>query len=198
MTKVSHIKSLWNAAVVNINSLERDVLRQVEFRPRNIMEDRPNKILISADFSVIYDGWYATEGYWTSHRRTMLPLRMSAESGEFQTLGKKRKLRWFGHIARFCGLAKTILQGRVKGNRRIGRQKKRSEDNIKSGQWWTLLAQLQHLKTGLGGKGLLSPSVVHNDLASLWDRLDNMMVSSNMVTWIEVQIWLPFLFCIVI
>ena len=66
----------------------------------------------------------------------MLPLRMSAESGEFQTLGKKRKLRWFGHIARFSGLAKTILQGRVKGNRRIGRQKKRSEDNIKE---WTVM-----------------------------------------------------------
>ena len=44
---------------------------------------------------------------------------------------KKRKLRWFGHISRSSGLAKTILQGTVKGKRKRGRQKKRWEDNIK-------------------------------------------------------------------
>ncbi|MEW8548558.1 MAG: hypothetical protein AB2693_34080, partial [Candidatus Thiodiazotropha sp.] len=47
---------------------------------------------------------------------------------------KKRKLRWFGHVSRSSGLAKTILQGTVKGKRRRGRQKKRWEDNIKE---WT-------------------------------------------------------------
>ena len=45
---------------------------------------------------------------------------------------KKRKLRWYyGHISRSSGMAKTILQGTVKGARRRGRQKRRWEDNIK-------------------------------------------------------------------
>ena len=50
------------------------------------------------------------------------------------TMVKKRKLRWYGHISRSFGMAKTILQGTVKGARRRGRRKKRWEDNI---QEWT-------------------------------------------------------------
>ena len=50
------------------------------------------------------------------------------------TMVKKRKLRWYGHISRSSGMAKTIPQGTVKGARRRGRQKKRWEDNIKE---WT-------------------------------------------------------------
>ena len=53
------------------------------------------------------------------------------------------------------GLAKMILQDTVQGNGRKGRQKKRWEDNVRSGKRWTLLDQLWQLKTGLGGKGLL-------------------------------------------
>ena len=56
------------------------------------------------------------------------------EYDELLTLVKKRKLRWFGHVSRSSGLAKTILQGTVKGNRNRSRQKKRWEDNIKE---WT-------------------------------------------------------------
>ena len=47
------------------------------------------------------------------------------------TIVKKRKLVWYGHISRSLGMAKTILQGTVKGERMRGRQKKRWEDNIK-------------------------------------------------------------------
>ena len=50
------------------------------------------------------------------------------------TIVKRRKLQWYGHVSRSTGLAKTILQGRVKGERRQGRQKKRWEDNSKE---WT-------------------------------------------------------------
>ena len=50
------------------------------------------------------------------------------------TMVKKRKLRWYGHISRSSGMAKTILQGKVKGARWRGRQKKRWENNIKE---WT-------------------------------------------------------------
>ena len=47
---------------------------------------------------------------------------------------KRRKLRWYGHVSRSSGLAKTSLQGTVKGGRRQGRQRKRWEDNIRE---WT-------------------------------------------------------------
>ena len=38
---------------------------------------------------------------------------------------KQRKLRWYGHITRSTGLAKTVMQGTVQGGRRRGRQRKR-------------------------------------------------------------------------
>ena len=47
---------------------------------------------------------------------------------------KRRKLLWYGHVSRSSGLAKTILQGTVKGARRQGIQRKRWEDNIRE---WT-------------------------------------------------------------
>ena len=50
---------------------------------------------------------------------------------------KRRKLQWYGHVSRSSDLAKTILQGTVKGGRRQGRQRKRWEDNIRE---WTGLA----------------------------------------------------------
>ena len=50
------------------------------------------------------------------------------------TIVKRRKLQWFGHASRSSGLAKSILEGTVKGRRRQGRQRKRWEDNIRE---WT-------------------------------------------------------------
>ena len=50
------------------------------------------------------------------------------------TIVKRCKLQWYGHISRSSGLAKTILQGTVKGGRRQDRQRKRWEDNIRE---WT-------------------------------------------------------------
>ena len=47
---------------------------------------------------------------------------------------KRRKLQWHGRVSRSSGLAKTILQGTVKGGRRQGGQRKRLEDNIRE---WT-------------------------------------------------------------
>ena len=40
------------------------------------------------------------------------------------TIVKRRKLQWYGHVFRSPGLAKTILQGTVKGGRRHGRQRR--------------------------------------------------------------------------
>ena len=47
---------------------------------------------------------------------------------------KRCKLQRYGQVSRSSGLAKTILQGTVKGGRRQGRQRKRWEDNIRE---WT-------------------------------------------------------------
>ena len=47
------------------------------------------------------------------------------------TIVKRSKLIWYGHVSRSSGLAKTISQGAVKGERRRDRQKKKWEDNIR-------------------------------------------------------------------
>ena len=44
------------------------------------------------------------------------------------TILKRRKLQWYGRVSRSSGLAKTIVQGTVKGGRRQGGQRKRWED----------------------------------------------------------------------
>ena len=50
------------------------------------------------------------------------------------TTVNRHKLQWYGHVSRSSGLARTILQGTVKGVRRQGRQRKRWDDNIRE---WT-------------------------------------------------------------
>ena len=47
------------------------------------------------------------------------------------TIAKRRKLQWYGHVSRSLGLAKTILQGTVKGKKRQDRQRKRWKDNFR-------------------------------------------------------------------
>ena len=47
------------------------------------------------------------------------------------TIVKRRKLQWYGHVSRSSGLAKTFLQGTMKGGRRQGRQRNRREDNTR-------------------------------------------------------------------
>ena len=57
------------------------------------------------------------------------------EYDELLTLVKKWKLRWFDHVSGCSGLAKTILQGTVKGKRQrqteeeVGRQYLRVDRN---------------------------------------------------------------------
>ena len=69
------------------------------------------------------------------------------EYDELLTLVKKRKLIWFGHVSRSSGLAKTILHGTVKGKKEADRRRG-GKTISKSGQEWTLPAQLGQLKTG--------------------------------------------------
>ena len=94
-----------------------------------------------------YDPWKlgATARYYASHTKTMLQRQRGEEvrakiqqaigpHEDLLTIVKIRKLQWYGHVSRSSDLAKTILQGTVKGGRRQGRQRKRWEDNIRE---WT-------------------------------------------------------------
>ena len=95
------------------------------------------------------------------------------EYDELLTLVKKRKLRRFGHISRSSGLAKTILQGTVKGKRKKEADRRGGKTISKCGKEWTLPAQLGQLKTGQDGEGLLR---IHlwclDDLPRSWDRIE--------------------------
>ena len=61
-------------------------------------------------------------------------IQQTAGPHDLLTIVKRRKLQWYGQASLSSGLAKTILQGTVKGGRRQGRQRKRWEDNIRE---WT-------------------------------------------------------------
>ena len=80
------------------------------------------------------------------------------------TIVKGRKLQWYCHVSRSSGLAKTTLQGTVKGGRRQGSQRKRWEDNIRE---WTGLdsrSSRGQWRTGKnGGNWLQNHSWCSND-----------------------------------
>ena len=66
-----------------------------------------------------------------------------------------------------------MLQGTVKGKEKEADRRRGGKTISKSGQEWTLPAQLGQLKTGQDGKGLLQ---IHlwcpDDLPRLWDRIE--------------------------
>ena len=77
------------------------------------------------------------------------------------TMVKKRKLRWYGHISRSLGMAKTILKGTVKGVMRRGRDRRRDRKiNIKE---WTGMGfgdSLRAAEDREGWKGIVATSSV--------------------------------------
>ena len=87
------------------------------------------------------------------------------------TIVKRRKLQWNGYVSRSSGLAKTILQGTVKGGRRQGRQRKRWIDNIRE---WTGLgfsrSQRAVENRGKWRKLVAKSSVVHQRPSQFRDR----------------------------
>ena len=87
------------------------------------------------------------------------------------TTVKRRKLQWYGHVSRSSSLAKTILQGTLKGGRRQGRQRKRLEDIIRE---WTGL-EFAKFKRAVENrekwrKLILKSSVVPKQPSRLRDR----------------------------
>ena len=84
---------------------------------------------------------------------------------------KRHKLKWYGHVTRSSGLAKTVLQGTVQGGRRRGRQRKRWEDNIKEWtglEWKIILRKAENREEWR--KLVVKSTVVHQRSARLRDR----------------------------
>ena len=82
------------------------------------------------------------------------------------TIVKRHTLQWYSHVSRSSGLAKTSLQGTVKGGGRQGRQKKTWEDNIVE---WTGLVEFVKPQRAVEngekwGKLVVKSSVGPNDL----------------------------------
>ena len=127
--------------------------------------------------------WGATARYYASHTRTMLPTRKSVPGSSMQSdhtktsWPRRRTLQWYGHVSRSSGLAKTILQGTVKGGRIQGRQRKRWEDNIR--EWTGLeLAKSQRAVDNRGKcrKLVAKSSVVPKRPSWLMDRWDERLI----------------------
>ena len=85
-----------------------------------------------------------THTFTHTHTHTHLP-----------TIIKRRKLQWYGHVSRSLGLAKTTLQGTVKGGRRQSRQRKRWETTSGNGQAWSSPSPRGQLRTGKNGENWL-------------------------------------------
>ena len=105
--------------------------------------------------------------------------RVTLEIGKHQSLleiVKSRKLKWFGHTVRSDGLAKTCLQGTVRGGRSRGRPRKKWADNIS--EWMGLsyaeatnAARCRDGWRGLVREAVASPGPLQRRAAraSLWE-----------------------------
>ena len=85
--------------------------------------------------------------YWEHKTNEFVRHKVTSILGPQETLLqmiKRRKLAWFGHVARHDSLTKTVLQGTVEGGRRRGRQRKSWTDNIRE---WTELSMPDLLTT---------------------------------------------------
>ena len=71
------------------------------------------------------------------------------------TIVKRRKLQWYGHISRSLGLAKTILQGSVKGEEDKADRGRGGKTTSGNGQAWSSASPRGHSRTGKNGENWL-------------------------------------------
>ena len=57
---------------------------------------------------------------YVTNKEVRAKIQQAIGPHEDLTIVKRRKLQWYGHVSCSSGLAKTILQGTVKGGRRQG------------------------------------------------------------------------------
>ena len=71
------------------------------------------------------------------------------------TIVKRRKLQWYGHVSRSLGLAKTILQGTVKGGRNKADRGRGGKTAAGNGQAWSSQVQEGSGEQGKNGENWL-------------------------------------------
>ena len=82
-----------------------------------------------------------------------------------QAVGPRHKLQWYEHASRSSGLAKTILQGRVKGAEDKADRKRGGKTTSRTGQAWTSPSPRGQWRTEKnGGNWLWSYPWCPNDL----------------------------------
>ena len=67
------------------------------------------------------------------------------------TIVKRRKLQWYGHVSRSSGLAKTILQGTVKGGKDEADRGRCGKTTSGNGQAWILPSPRGQWRPGKNG-----------------------------------------------
>ena len=137
---LTRLKSVWNDRSISLSS-----------------KTRPMRSLVTSIFLYACESWTLTaelqrriqamemrcyhkilfisyEDYITNKEDCAKIQQAIGPHKDLLTVIKRCKLQWHGHVSRSSCLAKTILQGTVKGERRQGRQRKRWKDNIRK---WT-------------------------------------------------------------
>ncbi|WP_419585707.1 hypothetical protein, partial [Thiolapillus sp.] len=71
------------------------------------------------------------------------------------TIVKRRKLQWYGHVSRSSGLAKTILQGTVKGEEDKADKGRGGKTTSGNGQAWSSASPRGQWRTGKNGESWL-------------------------------------------
>ena len=69
------------------------------------------------------------------------------------TIVKRRKLQWYGHVSRSSGLAKTILQGTVKGEEDRADRRSGGKTTSGNGQAWSSPSPRGQGTGKIGGTG---------------------------------------------
>ena len=67
---------------------------------------------------------------------------------DFLTIVKRRRLQWYGHVSRSSGLAKTILQGTVKGGKDKAVRGRGGRKTLGNGQTWSSPSPRGQWRTG--------------------------------------------------
>ena len=172
---VTKLKVLWNDKSITISSKVR-LMRSLAM---SIFLYVCETWTITADIEIrrldfLQTPWNLTQ---KSHNQCGSESQNWKHHGPYEDLTsvKRCKLKWYGHVTRSSGLAKTILQGTAQEGRRRGRQRKWWEDNIKEWtglKWNIILWKAKNHKEWR--KLVVKSTLVPQRSAKLQDRWDEM------------------------
>ena len=83
---------------------------------------------------------------------------------------KRCKMKWYGHVTRASGLAKTVIRGTVRGGKRRDRQRKRWKDNIRDWTGLELSDAVRRAEEREEWRKLVARSCDAPTAPRLWDR----------------------------